>query len=528
MRVGVVRNRSRLGRSCLGALLLATCGPAFANEYYETEAIPTPAGEVLELGSIALLPEQRVAVSTRRGDIWICEGAYGEDLSQVKWTKFAEGTHEAFGMFWRDGWLWLTQRPEVTKMRDTDGDWRADEFVTVAAPWGINGDYHEFAFGSEPDREGNIWVALCLTGSSSAPNNSPFRGWGFRITPSGQAIPTVTGIRSPGGIGFNAKGDTFYCDNQGLWNGSSSLKHMKVGGFMGNPTSNHYASLQKVLPEPGIPQEKSRIETERARIKELVPPAVVLPHGLVGQSPTGVITENTDGKFGPFAGQTLVGEQTNSQVQRVFLEEVNGVYQGAVWLFLEGYRSGIVPLRLSPDGTLFVGGTNRGWAARGGKPFTFERTRWTGKTPFEMKEMKLTKEGWELTFTEPVDPATANDPKSYQMGAWTYIYQSSYGSPQVDKVTPKVVKAEASVDGMSVRLTVEGRVKGHVHELNSSGLQNTPPENHSGIPSPTTPLTSGSSSRDGFQWKGSFCVTIRAKLTHGDSHFVIVRLTFSG
>ena len=442
-----------------------------AEDYYLTEVIPLPEGEVMEIGSIALLPEKRVAVSSRRGEIWICEGAYEDDLSQVKWTKFAEGLHEPFGMFWREGWLWMTQRPEVTKIRDVDGDWKADEFVTVAAPWGINGNYHEYAFGSDPDKEGNIWVALCLTNSSGAAEASPFRGWGFRITSEGDAIPTVTGIRSPGGIGFNASGDTFYCDNQGPWNGSSSLKHMRAGGFMGNPVGNVYAKLQDVLPEPGIPQGKLRIEAERSKIKELVPPAVVFPHALIGQSPTGVIPDHTGGKFGVFGGQTLVGEQTHSQVQRVFLEKVNGVYQGAVWHFLKGYRSGIVPLRLSDEGTLFVGGTNRGWAARGGKPFTFERTRWNGVVPFEMKEMRLTQEGWELVFTKPVDVVTAGDPASYAMKAWTYIYQSSYGSPQVDASTPQVVKAEVSKDKLKVRLTVEGRVKGHVHELNSSGVR---------------------------------------------------------
>ena len=59
-------------------------------------------------------------------------------------------------------------------------------------------------------------------------------------------------------------------------------------------------------------------------IPELVPPAVQFPHGEIGQSPTAIIPDHTQGKFGPFAGQVLVGEQTHSEVQRVFLETVNG------------------------------------------------------------------------------------------------------------------------------------------------------------------------------------------------------------
>ena len=312
----------------LGLVLAATGLAAADSEYYVREEIPLPEGEVMEIGSIALMPDQKVAVTTRRGDLWICEGAHGEDLSLVKWSLFARGLHEPFGMFYQDGWFTLTQRPEITKLRDRDGDGRADEFRTLAAPWGISGDYHEYNFGSDPDKDGNIWTVSCLTGSSGA--RADWRGWAFRVSPDGKAEPVCSGVRSPGGIGFNREGDAFYMDNQGLWNGSSALKHLKPGGFMGNPSGNKFHALAG-LPEPPNPKSDSRMETERKRFPKLVPPAVIFPHGKIGQSPTGVIWDQTDGKFGPFAGQVFVGEQCHSQVQRVFLEKVNGVYQGAVW-----------------------------------------------------------------------------------------------------------------------------------------------------------------------------------------------------
>ncbi|NNM30073.1 MAG: hypothetical protein HKO57_11160 [Akkermansiaceae bacterium] len=448
---------------------LAMAAPSM-EDFYKREEIPLPKGEVMEIGSIALMPDQRVAVTTRRGDLWICDGACGEDLSRVTWTLFARGLHEPLGMFYKDGWFTLTQRPEITRLRDSDGDGRADEFRTLATPWGINGDYHEYTFGSEPDREGNIWTVSCLTGSFHA--RSKFRGWCFRVTPEGEVLPTASGIRSPGGVGFNAAGDAFYTDNQGVWNGSSSLKHLKPGGFVGNPTGNIFYEETDALGErPPDPREESRMEIERKRVPQLVPPAVVFPHGKVGQSPTGVITERSGGKFGPFAGQVLVGEQTHSQVQRVFLEKVNGVYQGAVWHFLDGFRSGIVPLRMSGDGHLFVGTTNRGWGARGGLPFSFERVTWTGTVPFEMHEMRARPDGFEVTFTEELDPATAGDPASWKMQAWTYIYRSKYGSPEVDHAEPVVVAAAVANDRKSVRLKIEGLVKGHVHNLKAPGVR---------------------------------------------------------
>ena len=437
--------------------------------FYLREEIPLPKGEVMEIGSIALMPDKKVAVTTRRGDLWICEGAYEDDLSKVKWTVAHRGLHEPLGMFYKDGSLILTQRPEVSKLTDTDKDGKIDSFETLCADWGINGDYHEYAFGSPADKDGNVWVVLCLTGSFNA--HAPWRGWCVRVTPDGEMIPTCSGIRSPGGIGFNAEGDTFYTDNQGVWNGSSSLKWLKPGSFQGNPSGNiFYQDQTAIEPLANQPTDGSRIETERARIPQFMPPAVVLPHGKVGQSPTAIIHDHTAGKFGPFSNQVLVGEQTHSEVQRVFTEKIKGVYQGAVIKCLSGFRAGIIPMRLSDDGTLFVGGSNRGWASRGGKPFTFERVRWTGKTPFEILEMRAKPDGFELTFTEAVDPKTIK-PESFSMTAWTYIYQSKYGSPEVDQATPVIKSATVSADGKSVRLVIEGLVKGHVHHLTSSGVR---------------------------------------------------------
>jgi hypothetical protein len=423
----------------------------------------------MEIGSIALMPDQQIAVTTRRGDLWICSGAYGDDLTKVTWKKFAQGLHEPFGMFWKAGWLYLTQRPEVSRIKDSDNDGLADTFQTLCSDWGINGDYHEYAFGSTPDKNGDIWVVLCLTGSAGA--DSDWRGWCVRVTPDGKMIPTCSGIRSPGGIGFNATGDVFYTDNQGLWNGSSSLKWLKPGSFQGNPTGNKFHKLAK-LPAPPEVADKSRVITERAKFPEFIPPAVVIPHAKVGQSPTGIACDTSGGKFGPWKNQLYIGEQTHSQVQRICLEQINGIYQGAVFKFLEGFECGLIPVRLDQDvGILFTGGSNRGWGSRGSRPFTFERVKWTGKTPFEIQTMTATPDGFNLNFTEPVDPATAADPASYAMEAWTYILQSSYGSPEVDQATPTITAATVSSDKKSVRLKINGLVRGHVHHLASKGVK---------------------------------------------------------
>jgi hypothetical protein len=130
-----------------------------------------------------------------------------------------------------------------------------------------------------------------------------------------------------------------------------------------------------------------------------------------------------------------------------------------------------VPVRFGKDGSLFAGGTNRGWGSRGPKTFSIERLVWTGKIPFEIKEMRARRDGFELIFTQPVDAACAGNPSSYQMKTYTYIYQASYGSPEVDQTTAKIVKSEVSSDRNSVRLSVDGMQEGHIHELAAAGVR---------------------------------------------------------
>ena len=82
------------------------------SSYYSREVLPLPEGEVMEPGSIALLPNDRVLVGTRRGELWICEGAHGDDLSKVTWKKYFDGMHEPLGMFWKDDALHYTDREQ--------------------------------------------------------------------------------------------------------------------------------------------------------------------------------------------------------------------------------------------------------------------------------------------------------------------------------------------------------------------------------------------------------------------------------
>ena len=272
---------------------------------------------------------------------------------------------------------------------------------------------------------------------------------------------------------MNAAGDMFYTDNQGPWNGACALKHLVPGHFMGNPNGNRWYALAEASMgiRPTDPVSNSRMNIEAKKIPQLIPPAVMFPYNKMGQSASGIACDLSDGKFGPFKTQLFIGDQTHSTVMRVYLEKVNGRYQGACFPFKQGFDSGCLGLEFAPDASLFVGGTDRGWGARGGKPFAFQRLIWTGQTPFEIHEMRAKPDGFELTFTQPVDRASAANADSYSMQTFTHIYQSNYGSPEVDKTTPTIKSVSVAQDGLSARLILDALQEGHIHELHLPGVR---------------------------------------------------------
>ena len=203
------------------------------------------------------------------------------------------------------------------------------------------------------------------------------------------------------------------------------------------------------------------------------PPCIWFPDGRLGQSVSEPKWDTTVGKFGPFAGQCFVGDQTRSMVMRVALETVNGVFQGACFPFRSGLQCGVNRLAFGPDGSLYVGQTSRGCGSVGGKPYGLQRIGFNGETPCEIHAMKLTKTGFDLTFTKPLDPASLKALDSVTMKSWTYLYESRYGGPEVDIQAEKATIENVSKDGKTVSLIVPDRRKGRVYELRLNGAKST-------------------------------------------------------
>ena len=81
------------------------------DDYYKVIPIPIPEGIVLEAGGLEFMPDGKLAVSTRRGDIYMVSNALDDESGNETFSLWARGLHEVLGLAYADGWLYATQRP---------------------------------------------------------------------------------------------------------------------------------------------------------------------------------------------------------------------------------------------------------------------------------------------------------------------------------------------------------------------------------------------------------------------------------
>jgi hypothetical protein len=435
-------------------------------------AVPT--GAVFEVGGLCRMPDGTLMVCTRRGEIWSRRGG--------EWRRFASGLDEPMGL-WPLGpnQLVVAQRPELTRVTDTDDDGEADLFETLADQWNYSGHIYEWAFGPVADRAGNLYGTLACwffptvkydkppysgweipPPSFHRPNaNTAWRGWCFQLTPRGEFIPFANGLRSPNGLGFSPEGELFVSDNQGEYRGGCELHHVTQGVFLGHPNG--------LLWGPNATADPFSVPLEELDQRRKLP-AVVFPFSVMGQSASQPLWDETAGRFGPFAGQMFIGDQTHSTVMRVALEKVNGEYQGACFPFRRGFQCGVNRLLFDADGSLLAGQTDRGWSSLGGQHEGLQRLVWTGAVPFEIERMTARPDGFELKFTRPLS-ASAVETNAITVRHFRYAYRRAYGGPALDIKNQTILAMEVSADRRRLRLALPPLAPRTIYHLRAPGLK---------------------------------------------------------
>lgn len=451
---------------------------------YRVETIELPPGLTGEVGGLGFLPNGSLIACFHRGEVMTY------DPGKRQWKLFASGLHDPLGLLVvSDTEVLVMQQPELTRLKDTDGDGDADVYEKVTDEFGLSGNYHEFNYGPVADGKGNLFFALNAASYGGGIRDQvrgrlnlkgrdgedarkqfysvvPYRGWVMQLNPEGDLIPIACGLRSPNGIGFDTSGHLFVTENQGDWVPTNALYHIRKGHFYGHPAS--------LVWQEGWGQKNpfslsvSTLDSMRTKA------AVLFPQGIMANSPSQPLCDTTGGRFGPFAGQLFIGEMNRDRILRVMLEEVGGQLQGACIPFIDGrgLRKGNNRLAFAPDGSLWTGQTDHGWAGARG----IQRIVYTGKPPFDIHSMRLSKTGFDLTFTRPVDKDAARDASNYNFRSYYYKYYKKGPEEPADDVklenvqSVPVSNAVVSPDGKTVSLELDELKAGYIYELKLASI----------------------------------------------------------
>jgi len=467
--------------------LTAAVNPADStNVSYKVEHIAIPEGLEAETGGIAFLPDGRLIACFTRGEVMI----YNPKNKQ--WDLFADGLHEPLGILVEsNSEIVVLQRPELTRIKDTDGDGKADLYQTITDDFGISGNYHEFNYGPVKDAQGNYYIALNTASSGGGIRDNPrgalrllgrdgenglrqmysvvpYRGLVLKISREGEITPFASGFRSPNGLGFDPDGNLFVTDNHSDWVETSTFYHVRKDHFYGHPASLVWDKDWGQVSPFDLPIEI--LDNRRTKA------AVLFPHGIMANSPSQPLYDDTQGKFGPFSGQFLVGEMNRKRIVRVMLEEVGGELQGACIPFLDDgdLRIGNNRLAFAPDGSLWVGQIAHGWLGTQG----IQRISYTGIPPMDIHEMRLIQNGFEISFTQPLDIDAALETDNYQLRHYFYEYKKKPYHEPVDESTQsdlqnvKIQNIKVSPDHKTVTVRLPEVKKGYVYELKLANIRN--------------------------------------------------------
>jgi hypothetical protein len=408
-----------------------------------------PKGFEPRVSGMEFLPGGRMAVSTwRPNEIYILKG-YDGPRKAITVRKAASGFKELMGLAASGDTLFAADQDAIYAMTDKDGD-GVPETRTKVGSIPYTGTFHEWSFGLAR-KEGRLFTALSVgataIGKTMTPQKDIHRGALVSMDGQGKVDIVATGLRAPDGLCLGPDSGLFVTDNQGTWLPANKFIHVVPGRTYGH-------HIKPAAPfEDGYP----------------APPAVWMPYGKVSKSPT----QPAYMASGPYAGQFFVGDVAFGAVRRIFVEKVNGEWQGCMLHFSGGFEAGIHRMLAGPDGSLYLGGIGNGDIQDWGwheKLFGLQRMKPNGKKTFEILEVHSRKEGFELVFTAPPGPE-ALEPARYEAKQWWYQPTDAYGGKEMDVSPVPVKSARVSRDGMRVLLVMEGLRPQQVAHIRLKGIK---------------------------------------------------------
>ena len=396
-----------------------------------------------KVGGMDFLADGRLVVSTwdAEGSVYIIENAQGGDPSKMKAKRIAFGLAEPLGLKVVEDTIYVMQKQEMTVLVDSNNDDVIDEYRTLSDDWSVSANFHEFGFGLAY-KDGFFYATLATAinpGGASTQPQIQDRGRVVKVNrKTGATTFIASGLRTPNGVGIGFNDELFVSDNEGDWLPSSKILHVKEGAFFGSRS----------------------VDPIGTKDLEVQKPVVWLPQDEIGNSPSTPSYINV----GPYKGQMIHGEVTNGGVKRVFVEEVNGNYQGCVFRFIQGLEAGINRLCWGPDGALYVGGIGNpgNWGQAGKLHYGLQKLVYNGKSTFEMLKIEARSNGVEITFTEPLRGSDGWKKEDFEVKQWYYLPTENYGGPKMDLKKLEIISSSLNADKTKVFLELKGMKENHV------------------------------------------------------------------
>jgi cytochrome c len=396
-----------------------------------------------KVAGMDFMSDGRLVVSTwdPTGGVYMLSNVKSGDPSKITVKRIASGLAEPLGVKVVNDTIYVLQKQELTRLVDKNGDGVIDEYQCFAKGWRASSNFHEFAFGLVY-KDGFFYATLAIAinpGGASTRPQGPDRGKVMKINANTGEIEYIArGLRTPNGIGLGVDNEIFVADNQGDWLPASKILHVTPGAFF-----NSYAVDSAVVAQLPVKQ-----------------PVVWLPQDEIGNSPSTPMAINV----GPYKGQMIHGEVCHGGVKRVFVEKIDGEYQGCVFRFVQGLEAGVNRMAWGPDGALYVGGIGNpgNWGHSGKLWYGLQRLEYNNKSAFEMLAVRAKTNGVEIELTEPLKPGEGWNASDYTIKQWRYVPTVQYGGPKVDEAALPVQSVNISADRKKVFLELGGMKPGHV------------------------------------------------------------------
>jgi putative heme-binding domain-containing protein len=375
----------------------------------------------------------RAAVCSWDGDVWVVDGV-DDPKGPLAWRRVAAGLFQPLGLKIVAGQIFVTCRDQIAVLRDRNGDGETDLVECFNSDHQVTEHFHEFAMDLQTDAAGNFYYAKGAR--HGKPALVPQHGTLLKVSRDGASTEILaTGFRAPNGVCLNADGSFFLTDQEGHWTPKNRINRVERGRFYGNMWGYH-----DVTDESDAAMEQPLCWITNA----------------FDRSPSELLWTTSD-RWQPLRGSLLNLSYGYGKVFVVAQETIAGQVQGGMCeLPIRPFPTGVIRGRFHPvDGQLYLCGLF-GWASNQEYPGGFYRLRTTGKPMFLPVGLKARTKGMAITFTDPLDRASASDTTRYAVRTWGLKRSANYGSPHVNEAPSPVASATLSADGRTVFLEIPG------------------------------------------------------------------------